>query len=597
MGARGATSGVLRRDRPHGPDGPGAATDRRQACPGAGEGVPARPGSSPRTASTGTPITGTPQGGILSPLLANIALSVLDEHFAAGWEAHRRPQCDARQAAPRTGWPTTGSSATRTTSWSWSPAPATHAEALRDEVRRCSPRWACACRRRRRGSATSTRASTSSAGASSADREARHRQAIRLHLPVEEGAGLDHGQGADAHPQSTTSNRSQTCCTGSTRCCGAGATTSGTACPSGPSATSTTSPVWRIVGWLRKRHPGLNMAHPGRRYLPGWWIRDGGIELFRPDDGRRSTRYRYRGTHDPHAMDERDDQDHPHQRHEHVESRMRWKSHVRFGGRAGETHRSKGRQRAPVRPLHRAPDRRGRLYLARSSDACSPPGRRLVDRRPHARPNSSSTRSGWPALRRRTRRPAARFCTPITDASTRPGRSGNASATPGCSRSMGTIGDCYDNSMIESFWGTMQLELLDSQSSTARHTRPADPTPNVSSQRGQAQSPLPERRVGRRLARSKRRAPTGTDRGLAVVAHRVVVGQRRPSLPWRSWCNRVNAGGPDQSMAFEQQRRLQEQDPGWGRLCQDGSLGPAPDHLVITDPPEPPRALPDPVCR
>lgn len=27
--------------------------------------------------------------------------------------------------------------------------------------------------------------------------------------------------------------------------------------------------------------------------------------------------------------------------------------------------------------------------------------------------------------------------------------------------SMGTIGDCYDNSMMESFWGTMQIELLD----------------------------------------------------------------------------------------------------------------------------------------
>jgi putative transposase len=27
--------------------------------------------------------------------------------------------------------------------------------------------------------------------------------------------------------------------------------------------------------------------------------------------------------------------------------------------------------------------------------------------------------------------------------------------------SMGTAGDCYDNSMMESFWGTMQLELLD----------------------------------------------------------------------------------------------------------------------------------------
>jgi RNA-directed DNA polymerase len=31
--------------------------------------------------------TGTPQGGILSPLLANIALSVLDEHFAEAWQA------------------------------------------------------------------------------------------------------------------------------------------------------------------------------------------------------------------------------------------------------------------------------------------------------------------------------------------------------------------------------------------------------------------------------------------------------------------------------------------------------------------------------
>ncbi len=32
-------------------------------------------------------ITGTPQGGILSPLLSNIALSVLDEYFSEAWEA------------------------------------------------------------------------------------------------------------------------------------------------------------------------------------------------------------------------------------------------------------------------------------------------------------------------------------------------------------------------------------------------------------------------------------------------------------------------------------------------------------------------------
>ena len=29
---------------------------------------------------------GTPQGGVLWPLLANIALSVLDDHFAVAWQ-------------------------------------------------------------------------------------------------------------------------------------------------------------------------------------------------------------------------------------------------------------------------------------------------------------------------------------------------------------------------------------------------------------------------------------------------------------------------------------------------------------------------------
>jgi RNA-directed DNA polymerase len=32
-------------------------------------------------------ITGTPQGGILSPLLSNLALSVLDDHYAQAWQA------------------------------------------------------------------------------------------------------------------------------------------------------------------------------------------------------------------------------------------------------------------------------------------------------------------------------------------------------------------------------------------------------------------------------------------------------------------------------------------------------------------------------
>ena len=32
-------------------------------------------------------LSGTPQGGILSPLMANVALSALDEHYARAWEA------------------------------------------------------------------------------------------------------------------------------------------------------------------------------------------------------------------------------------------------------------------------------------------------------------------------------------------------------------------------------------------------------------------------------------------------------------------------------------------------------------------------------
>jgi len=38
--------------------------------------------------------TGTPQGGILSPLLANIALSVLDEHFVEAWRTNMATRVD-----------------------------------------------------------------------------------------------------------------------------------------------------------------------------------------------------------------------------------------------------------------------------------------------------------------------------------------------------------------------------------------------------------------------------------------------------------------------------------------------------------------------
>ncbi|MFG2368583.1 reverse transcriptase domain-containing protein [Streptomyces mirabilis] len=45
--------------------------------------------------------TGTPQGGILSPLLANIALSVLDEHLHRAWEAGGEKSTDYRRGRRR----------------------------------------------------------------------------------------------------------------------------------------------------------------------------------------------------------------------------------------------------------------------------------------------------------------------------------------------------------------------------------------------------------------------------------------------------------------------------------------------------------------
>jgi RNA-directed DNA polymerase len=45
--------------------------------------------------------TGTPQGGILSPLLANIALSVLDEHLHGPWKPDGTMSTEYRRARRR----------------------------------------------------------------------------------------------------------------------------------------------------------------------------------------------------------------------------------------------------------------------------------------------------------------------------------------------------------------------------------------------------------------------------------------------------------------------------------------------------------------
>ena len=54
--------------------------------------------------------------------------------------------------------------------------------------------------------------------------------------------------------------------------------------------------AWRrVLGWLRRKHPRMNWRQVRRRYCQGdWWPSEGSVALF--DPGRvRTTRYRYRG--------------------------------------------------------------------------------------------------------------------------------------------------------------------------------------------------------------------------------------------------------------------------------------------------------------
>ena len=149
--------------------------------------------------------TGTPQGGILSPLLANIALSVLDEHFAEAWRA------DSGSTYQRTKRRRAGLANYRIVRYADDfvvlvAGTQAHAEALREDVAtvlapmglRLSEAKTKIChidegfdflgfriqRRRKRGTT----------------------RRVGLHLPVEEGLGLHRRPGPHAHPQVITSD-------------------------------------------------------------------------------------------------------------------------------------------------------------------------------------------------------------------------------------------------------------------------------------------------------------------------------------------------------------------------------------------------------
>jgi RNA-directed DNA polymerase len=113
-------------------------------------------------------VTGTPQGGILSPLLANVALSVLDEHFVGAWEKAMSPSW-RREARRRKGLANYRLVRYADDCVLMVAGDRTDAETCTcaRKRQRFSRRWAFACRKKRRGSPTSTRVSTFSGCASS----------------------------------------------------------------------------------------------------------------------------------------------------------------------------------------------------------------------------------------------------------------------------------------------------------------------------------------------------------------------------------------------------------------------------------------------
>jgi RNA-directed DNA polymerase len=112
-------------------------------------------------------LTGTPQGGILSPLLANIALSALDDDFARAWEA-MGANSGQRQARRLRGEATYRLVRYADDFVILVAGERRHADALMAHTRRLIEPLGLALARRRPGSCTSTRGSSSSASPSGA---------------------------------------------------------------------------------------------------------------------------------------------------------------------------------------------------------------------------------------------------------------------------------------------------------------------------------------------------------------------------------------------------------------------------------------------
>jgi RNA-directed DNA polymerase len=240
-------------------------------------------------------ITGTPQGGILSPLLANIALSVLDEHFTAAWEGFGPPW--TRKKRPRKGLATWRLVRYADDFVVLVRGTRAHAEALREEAAAVLAPLGLGL------SAAKTRISHIDEGF----------DFLGFRIQRRRRAGTTKRQ-VYTYP----SKRALAAIIGKVR-----TLTHRTSNPSLAVLLYRLNPVlrgwcayfrygvssrtfgyldsytWRrILRWLRHRHPHTSWKTLRRAYLPGWHPTQDGVVMYRPNAVRVS-RYRYRGHHIP----------------------------------------------------------------------------------------------------------------------------------------------------------------------------------------------------------------------------------------------------------------------------------------------------------
>ncbi len=139
---------------------------------------------------------------------------------------------------------------------------------------------------------------------------------------------------------------------------------------------------------------------------------------------------------------------------------MRWKSHVRFGGRTGETHRSKDGRALRSDPYTEHPTRGGKVYLAVVLDAWNREviGLSITD---HLRAEIVCDALDMACWRRRPSAGSGLIHHADHGCQYTSWVFGQRLRAAGILGSMGTVGDALDNAMAESFFASLQVELLD----------------------------------------------------------------------------------------------------------------------------------------